>query len=86
MENPLVSVVIVTYNSSRFVKETLESVYEQTYQKIELIVTDDCSIDNTNDVVRNWIQNHSDRFVRCVHVIAPHNSGIGKNCNRGLNE
>lgn len=86
MGNPLVSVVVVTYNSARFVTDTLESIYEQTYQEVELIVTDDCSTDNTNDIVRIWIQNHSNRFVRCSHIIAPHNGGIGKNNNCGLKE
>lgn len=43
----LVTVVVVTYNSSRFVIETLESVYRQSYTDIELIVSDDRSKDNT---------------------------------------
>lgn len=45
--NPLVSVIVITYNSAQYVVETLDSVYSQTYENIELIVTDDCSQDNT---------------------------------------
>jgi len=50
----LVSVVVVTYNSSKYVEETLESIKNQTYPNIELIVTDDCSTDSTVDIVMNW--------------------------------
>jgi alpha-1,3-rhamnosyltransferase len=39
----LVSIVIITYNSAKYVLETLESVKAQTYEKIELVISDDCS-------------------------------------------
>ena len=48
---PLVSIVVATYNSAKTVIETLESIKAQTYDNIELIVSDDCSQDNTIDVV-----------------------------------
>ena len=51
----LVSVVVITYNSSQTVVETLDSIKTQTYQNIELIVSDDCSSDNTVEVVQNGI-------------------------------
>ncbi len=44
---PTVSVVIPTYNSARYLPETLESVFSQTYKDIEVIVVDDGSTDNT---------------------------------------
>ncbi|MFY7734922.1 MAG: glycosyltransferase, partial [Bacteroidia bacterium] len=47
----LVSVPVVTYNAAEFVLETLESIFNQTYQNIELIVSDDCSKDNTVEIV-----------------------------------
>ncbi|NJW55213.1 glycosyltransferase, partial [Salinimicrobium oceani] len=43
----LVSVVVVTYNSSEFIIDTLESIKNQTYPNIELIISDDCSGDDT---------------------------------------
>nr|WP_320039444.1 glycosyltransferase [uncultured Bacteroides sp.] len=80
---PLVSIIVVTYNSSEFVLETLESAKEQTYQNIELIVTDDCSKDNTVELCKEWIQKNCDRFVRTEVVTVPQNTGIAANCNRG---
>ncbi len=83
-ENPLVSIIVITYNSSKYVLETLESAKVQTYQNIELIISDDCSTDNTIDICRNWIEENKERFVRTELVIAEKNSGIPANFNRGL--
>lgn len=46
-KQPLVSVIMATYNSEKFIRESVESVFKQTYQNWELIVTDDCSSDDT---------------------------------------
>ena len=43
-DNPLVSMIVLCYNQSRFVVETLESVKAQTYKPTELIILDDCSL------------------------------------------
>lgn len=86
MDSPLVTIVVVTYNSSKYVLETLEGVNHQTYDRIELVVTDDCSTDDTNEIVSKWIKDHSSRFERVSHIISPVNTGVGANCNRGLYE
>lgn len=82
--NPLVSINVITYNSSKFVLETLESAKAQTYQNIELIVSDDCSTDNTVEICKEWIQNNKDRFVRTELITAEKNTGIAANCNRAV--
>lgn len=83
-ELPLISVVVLTYNSSQYVLETLDSIYRQTYQgPIELIVTDDCSIDNTVDVCKKWIKSNSERFKRIGLIETKENTGVSKNINRG---
>ena len=60
---PLVSIIVMTYNSEKYILETLESVRAQTYKNIELLVTDDCSIDNTVELVNVWIQENKFRFL-----------------------
>ena len=81
-EIPLVSVPIVTYNSSKTIVETLDSVYNQTYPNIELIVSDDCSTDNTVFLVEQWLSNNKSRFVRTELLTTLHNTGISANYNR----
>ena len=52
---PLVSVVIITYNSEKTIIETLESIKNQTYKNIELIISDDFSKDNTVEICKQCI-------------------------------
>ncbi|KAA6340147.1 putative glycosyltransferase EpsE [termite gut metagenome] len=79
----LVSIVVITYNSSKYVLETLESAKVQTYQNIELIVSDDCSTDDTVDVCQNWLDENKERFVRTELLTVLKNTGVSANCNRG---
>lgn len=83
-DQPLVSIIVITYKSSKFILETLESIKNQTYENIELIVSDDCSPDETVSVVENWVQSNRNRFVAVNIVTTPKNTGIAPNCNRGL--
>ncbi len=52
--NDLVSVTIVTYNSGRFIKRCLESVLEQKYPNLEVIVVDNASTDGTVDILEQF--------------------------------
>ena len=79
---PLVSVPVITYNSAKYVLETLESVKAQTYQNIELIISDDCSTDNTVELCQQWIEYNKDRFVRTQLITVDKNTGISANLNR----
>lgn len=80
---PLVSVAVVTYNSSKTVVETLDSIFNQTYPNLELIVSDDCSPDNTVEICREWIEAHKERFVRTEMLTVEKNTGVSANMNRG---
>lgn len=82
MEQPLVSVTVITYNSSKTVLETLDSIKAQTYQNIELIVSDDCSTDNTIEICRNWIEQNKDRFACTKLLTIDKNTGVSANLNR----
>lgn len=80
----LVSVVVITYNSADYVLETLESIAAQTYQPVELVVSDDASTDRTVQTVREWIGRHGSRFENCVVRAGEENMGIPKNLNAGI--
>ena len=62
--NPLVSVIIITYNSAKYVSDALESVKSQSYDKIELIVADDGSKDETAKICEDWLIANDSRFAK----------------------
>ncbi len=85
-ENTLVTVIVITYNSSKTVVETLNSIYNQTYHNIELIISDDCSIDNTITICEKWIQKNKDRFKKAMLITTPVNTGTSGNLNRAIHK
>lgn len=50
----LVSIITPCYNSSRLISQTIDSVLSQTYQNWEMIIVDDCSTDNSVDIVEKY--------------------------------
>ncbi len=82
--NPLISVGVIAYNSSEFILDLLESIKAQTYQNIELIVSDDKSSDNTVSICEEWIAQNKDRFVRTEVIVPEQNTGTAGNYNRAL--
>ena len=52
--NPKVSIVLPTYNGARYLKSSVESCLNQTHKNIELVIVDDCSTDETPDIVRSY--------------------------------
>lgn len=83
-KSPLVSVIVITYNSFEYVIEALESIKAQIYQNIELLISDDGSTDGTIKICSGWLENNKDRFVRTEMIVSEYNTGISANCNRGL--
>ncbi len=55
----LVSIITPTYNAAKYVEETINSILVQTYSNWELLITDDCSKDNTLDIIRNYVAKDS---------------------------
>lgn len=86
VSSPLVSIVVITYNSSKYVLDTLQSAYNQTYNNIELIISDDCSTDDTINIIEKWLIEYNDRFIECKLLKASQNTGVAPNCNRGVKE
>lgn len=79
-----VTVIVITYNSSKYIIETLESIKNQTYRHIQLIISDDCSTDNTREICKEWLNNNSIRFINSHLVVTETNRGICHNYNNGL--
>lgn len=84
MTEPLVSICVITYNSSETVIETLESIYNQTYRNIDLIVSDDCSSDNTVEIVKDWLDEKRIRFQNAEIITVEKNTGVTGNVNRAV--
>ncbi|MGI6436479.1 MAG: glycosyltransferase family 2 protein [Sphaerochaeta sp.] len=84
-DRPLVSVVIISYNQEDYILECLESIRLQTYDRIELIVSDDCSSDGTWRHIEQWESNHGPRFEK-IHIHRNEvNLGITGNLSGALN-
>lgn len=75
----LVSIIMPSYNTSKFIVQTIESVQAQTYSNWELLIVDDCSTDNTDDTVKTFL---SDR--RIHYLKNEKNSGAAVSRNRAL--
>lgn len=80
----MVTVAIATYNSASFIVETLDSVAAQTYPALELIISDDCSTDNTVETCRNWLVRNESRFIRSTIITVDANTGVTPNANRSF--
>jgi glycosyltransferase involved in cell wall biosynthesis len=76
----LVSVIMPSYNTGKFIKESIESVQSQTYQNWELIIVDDCSTDNTKELVAQFAEKDS----RIKYECNPQNSGAAITRNNAL--
>ena len=79
--DPLVTMIMLSYNHSRFVPETLESIKAQTYKNTELIIIDDCSSDDSAAVIDRWL---SENKIRCTFIRHQKNQGICKSLNEAL--
>lgn len=80
MEKGLVSIIMPSYNTAPYIKETIQSVLDQTYQNWELIIVDDCSTDNVDEFVAS-IKDERIRYFKNEK-----NSGAAVSRNRALRE
>lgn len=83
---PLVSIYVVTYNSSEFILDTLESIKAQTYSNLELIISDDCSKDDTVTMCQAWINKNAEHFIHAKLICSPFNRGVCGNVNQAVQE
>lgn len=78
MENNLISVIIPAYNASRFIKETIDSVLQQSYSEFELIIVNDGSTDDTLQLVKEMQTNDAR-----IKLFDKENEGVCKARNDG---
>lgn len=80
----MVTVCVTTYNSEKYLLETLESIKRQTYEPISLVISDDCSVDRTLAIARTWLceEVNRQRFISTEIITVPTNTGVSANCNR----
>ena len=79
MNNPKVSVLIPTYNYARFLDEAIQSVLSQTFEDFELIIVDNCSNDNTEEVISKYLDDK-----RITYYVNQYNIGLVGNWNKCL--
>lgn len=84
--HPLVSIPVITYNSASYIIDGLESIKAQSYENIELIISDDCSTDNTFDICKKWIEKNRNYFIRAEIIKTPYNMGVSGNLNNAIKE
>lgn len=79
--NDLVSVIMPSYNTAEYISESIASVQEQTYTDWELIIVDDCSTDNTDEIVKPFLYDKRIKYIKNET-----NSGAAISRNRALRE
>lgn len=80
MVEGLVSIIMPSWNTGRFIAESIQSVLNQTYQNWELLIVDDCSTDNTDEIVAGF----NDKRIR--YFKNEKNSGAAITRNRAIRE
>ena len=79
--NHLISIIIPTYNVENYISKGLYSCINQTYKNIEIIVVDDGSIDNTCNIVEEYIKKDNR-----IHLYKKDNTGVSATRNLGINK
>ncbi|QKF81109.1 glycosyltransferase family 2 protein [Halarcobacter ebronensis] len=77
MQNELVSIITPSYNSAKFISETIESVLAQTYKNWEMIIVDDCSPDKANDIINKYIK--KDNRIRLIKLKKNKGPAVARN-------
>ena len=72
-----ISVIIPTYNSEKYITETIESIQAQTHTNWELLITDDCSTDQSIDIIKSHQKN--DNRIRLFLLDKNQGAGVARN-------
>ena len=75
MKNNLVSIITPSYNSSKFIEDCINSVISQTYKEWEMIIVDDCSTDDSRQIITKY--NKKDNRIKVI--LLEENVGVARN-------
>lgn len=76
-DNDLVSIITPSYNCSQFISETIRSILAQTYKNWELLITDDCSTDDSCDIITEFV--NKDPRIKLFRLNKNSGAGIARN-------
>jgi glycosyltransferase involved in cell wall biosynthesis len=79
-EEPLVSIALCTYNGEKYIRQQLDSIINQTYQNLEIVIVDDSSSDDTYNIAGNYAQ--KDSRIKCFRNEV--NLGFNKNFEKAI--
>ncbi len=79
-KQPLVSIAVICYQNEAFLHECIESILNQTYTSVEIIIADDGSTDNSAEIIKSYASSHEN--ISCI--LSPVNKGISNNLNLAL--
>lgn len=78
-----VSIIVPIFNVAPYIKRCLDSVYNQTYSDIEIILIDDCGTDNSMTIINSYLTSEQKTITKVIHH--HHNQGISIARNTGIN-
>ena len=82
-EKPLLSVIVANYNNKPYIRECLDSILNQTFKNLEIVVSDDGSMDDSPQIIRDYEK----RYPEVVDVIfSPTNRGVAQNRHEAIIE
>jgi len=82
--NEMISIIVPVYNAEKYIVDTMNSVIQQTYTDWELLLVLNGCTDNSESIVRDYQEKHSDKKIRVI--LEENNKGAAMARNRGVNE
>lgn len=84
-DNPLVTFAVFAYNQEKYIREAVAGAFSQTYEPLEIILSDDCSTDKTFEIMQDMVANYSGRHKLLLRR-SKENRGLASHVNAVLNQ
>ena len=84
MSTPLISIIVPVYNVSRYIERCARSLFEQSLNDIEYIFVDDCSPDNSIEILHQILSDYPSRMAQVKIISHEKNRGVAAARNTGL--